>query len=306
MELKLINDLSILYEKRIPAKYLSAIEDFLFSASILTDIPKFLAKFTVYFLFLELFTIILILIFSLDIILILFPFLIFPIFYTYILIKQEQKATAIEKTAPDFLRQLSSILKVGLSFENAMEDISQYSSGPFYDEIKRTIIEIRMGRNFDDAWKAMAKRLNSKELERIFLIILDGRKSGSSISNVIEDISEDLRDLLALKKERKSAVMMAVIFLIISAVIASPFSLGMVSVYGSFMGEFGKTAEIVQVAPIAGQIYLIIHSFLVGLIISVIMYGDYKKGIKFSIPLVFASYGIYLAVSVIAKSFLMF
>lgn len=241
-----------------------------------------------------------------DFLFLLVPLVSFPIFFTFIVLKQEQKASKIEKSAPDFLRQLVSILRVGMSFENAMEDIAQYSSGSLYDEIKRTIIEIRMGRNFNEAWTLMAKRLKSRELERIFLIILDGRKSGSGISNVIMDISNDLRDLLALKRERKSSVMMAVIFLIISAIIATPFSIGMVSVYGYFMGEFSKTAEIIQVAPVVGQIYLLIHSFLVGLIISVIMYGEYKKGIKFSIPLVFISYGIFYGVSVIVKTLLVF
>ena len=38
-------------------------------------------------------------------------------------------------TALDFLRQLSSMLQVRLSFENAMEDMSQYGEGPMYDEM---------------------------------------------------------------------------------------------------------------------------------------------------------------------------
>ncbi len=87
--------------------------------------------------------------------------------------------------------------------------------------------------------------------------------------------------MLALKRERKSSVMMAVMFLIISAVIASPFALGMVSVYSQFMQSFGKQTQLISVAPFAGQIYLVIHSVLVGLIVSIIMYGNVKKGIKF-------------------------
>lgn len=126
-----------------------------------------------------------------------------------------------------------------------------------------------MGRNFDDAWRAMSKRLKSKELERIFSIILDGRKSGSSISSVLNDVSDDLRDLLALKRERKSAVMMSVMFLLISAVIATPFAIGMVGVYSGFMQSYGMESDIIMVAPIAGEIYLIIHSVLVGFIIAI-------------------------------------
>lgn len=189
------------------------------------------------------------------------------------------------------------MLKVGLSFENAMEDMSKYGEGPLYDETRRAIAEIKVGRNFDDAWMAMAQRLKSKELERIFTIILGSRKSGSSIANVIFDVSNNLRDMLALKRERKSSVMMAVMFLIISAVIASPFALGMVSVYSQFMQSFGKQTQLILAAPFAGQIYLVIHSVLVGLIISIIMYGNVKKGIKFSVPLALVSYGIFYLIS---------
>lgn len=103
--------------------------------------------------------------------------------------------------------------------------------------------------------------------------------------------------MLALKRERKSSVMMAVMFLIISAVIASPFALGMVSVYSQFMQSFGKQTQLILAAPFAGQIYLVIHSVLVGLIVSIIMYGNVKKGIKFSVPLALVSYGIFYLIS---------
>ena len=171
--------------------------------------------------------------------------------------------------------------------------------------MRRTIIEIRMGRNFEDAWRAMSRRLKSRELERIFDIILDGRKSGSSISKVLSDVSDDLRDLMALKRERRSSVMMSVMFLIISAIVATPFAVGMVGVYSSFMQNYGMTADIVFSAPIAGEIYLLIHSVLVAFIISLIMYGDLKKGVKFSLPLLAASYGIFYFISTFGGSLLM-
>ena len=145
----------------------------------------------------------------------------------------------------------------------------------------------------------------SKELERIFGIILDGRKSGSSISNVLSDLSDDLRELLALKRERKSAVMMSVMFLLISAVIATPFAIGMVGVYSQFMQSYGMESEIILTAPIAGEIYLIIHSILVAFIISIIMDGDFKKGVKFSLPLATVSFAIFYFISTFGGSLLM-
>lgn len=304
MEFKSIIIISQILENKIPDKYIANLREFLLSGSIFTEPSEFLARMVIFILVTEIILVTVSFILNLPSSVLFMPFLVFPGIYTYVSIKQEKNATQIEQSAPDFLRQLSSMLKVGLSFENAMEDMSKYGEGPLYDEMRRTILEIRMGRNFDEAWIAMSKRLKSRELERIFIIILDGRKSGSSMADVIMNVSNDLRDLLAIKRERKSSVMMAVMFLIISAVIATPFALGMVSVYAGFMESFGQVTDLVAVAPLAGLFYLIIHSLLVGLIISVIMYGNFKKGVKFSVPIVVVAYGIFYLISNFGASFL--
>lgn len=305
MKFKIINNLALVLDNIIPENYLSKLQEFLLSGAIFTEASKVLAILVIFILVSEIVLALALAILNLPASMLILPLFIFPGLFTYVIVIQERRAQQIEKTAPDFLRQLASMLRVGLSFENAMEDMSQYGEGPLYDEMRRTIIEIRMGRNFDDAWRAMSKRLKSKELERVFGIILDGRKSGSGMAGVLMDVSDDLRDLLALKRERKSAVMMSVMFLLISAVIATPFAVGMVGVYSGFMQIYGMESEIILMAPLAGEIYLIIHSALVGFIISLIMYGEIKKGIKFSLPLVAASFGIFYFISTFGGALLM-
>ena len=305
MKLKIVNIIALKLDNIIPDKYLSKLQEFLLSGAIFTDASEVLAFLIVFIVMCEMILGVFLTIYNLPASLLILPLFSVPVLFTYVVVQQEKRAQEIEKTAPDFLRQLSSMLQVGLSFENSMEDMSQYGEGPIYDEMRRTIIEIRMGRNFEDAWRAMSRRLKSRELERIFDIILDGRKSGSSISKVLSDVSDDLRDLMALKRERRSSVMMSVMFLIISAIVATPFAVGMVGVYSSFMQNYGMTADIVFSAPIAGEIYLLIHSVLVAFIISLIMYGDLKKGVKFSLPLLAASYGIFYFISTFGGSLLM-
>ena len=305
MKFKIVNDLAIFLDNFLPEKYLSKFQEFLLSGAIFTEASKVLAILIIFILASEIALAFTLTFLNLPVSLLILPFFIFPGLFTYVVVVQERRAQEIEKTAPDFLRQLASMLQVGLSFENAMEDMAQYGDGPLYDEMRRTIIEIRMGRNFDDAWRVMSKRLKSRELERVFGIILDGRKSGSSISTVLYDVSNDLRDLMALKRERKSTVMMSVMFLLISAVIATPFAIGMVSVYSGFMQSYGMESEIILTAPIAGEIYLIFHSILVGFIISIIMYGDIKKGFKFSLPLATLAFVIFYFISTFGGSLIM-
>ena len=70
------------------------------------------------------------------------------------------------------------------------------------------------------------------------------------------------------------------------------------------MQSYGMDSQIIVTAPMAGEIYLILHSILVGFIISLIMYGDIKKGIKFSFPLTAASFIIFYIVSTFGGSML--
>lgn len=305
MKFKIINDMALVVDNIVPNKYLSKLQEFLLSGAIFTDASQFLVILIIFILLSEIILGITIAFLNAPFSLIIVPLFVIPGIFTYVIVQQERRAQEIERTAPDFLRQLASMLQVGLSFENAMEDMSQYGEGALYDEVQRAIIEIRMGRNFDEAWNAMSKRLKSRELERIFSIILDGRRSGSSISKVLSDVSDDLRDLMALKRERRSSVMMSVMFLLISAVIATPFAIGMVSVYSSFMQGYGMDSTIIFTAPIVGELYLIIHSILVGFIISIIMDGEIKKGVKYSLPLTVGAFGIFYFISTFGGSLLM-
>lgn len=214
----------------------------------------------------------------------------------YIFLMMERRVDAIEQTTPDFLRQIASLLRAGVGLETALEDVAKHGGGPLNDELKRAVIEIKIGRTFDDAILSMGERLQSKNLDRTFRMILEGRRAGGSLSDVVETVAEDLRAVLALKRERKANVMMSVMFLIIAAIIAAPFALGMITVYSSFIESLGKTNPLLGASIIASTGYIIIHSIIAGLLIGIIMYGSARKGVKFAIPLAIAAYGIFYVV----------
>ncbi|MCK9150340.1 type II secretion system F family protein [Methanobacterium alcaliphilum] len=214
----------------------------------------------------------------------------------YIFLMMERRVDAIEQTTPDFLRQVASLLRAGVGLETALEDVSKHGGGPLNDELKRAVIEIKIGRTFDDAIMSMGERLKSKNLDRTFRMILEGRRAGGSLSDVIETVAEDLRAVLALKRERKANVMMSVMFLIIAAIVAAPFALGMIMVYSGFIESLGKPNPLLGAAVTAAGGYIIIHSVIAGLLIGIILYGSAKKGVKFAVPLAIAAYGIFLLV----------
>ena len=214
----------------------------------------------------------------------------------YIFFMMERRVDAIEQGTPDFLRQIASLLRAGVGLESALEDVSKHGDGPLTDELKRAVIEIKIGSTFDDAILAMGERLKSKNLDRTFRMILEGRRTGGSLSDVIETVAEDLRAVLALKRERKANVMMSVMFLIIAAIIAAPFALGMIMTYNSFIGSLGKPNPLADVSVMAASGYIIIHSIIAGLLIGIILYGSARKGVKYALLLAPAAYAIFYVV----------
>ena len=295
----LIIKLSNMIENKINQSILIAFQEYLLKAGIFTLASQILAIILmVYIAFIILFSIVsLLLSFNVAIALVLAIFIPTIVFILILFLKIEKRASEIENSIPDFLRQLSSMLKVGLSLENALVDMSGHGKGPLYDELRRVVVEIRMGKSLDESFSNMAMRLNSKDLERSFKIILNAHKSGGSLSDIILDVSDDLRAMQVLKRERKASVMMSIMFLFIASTIAAPFALGMVGVYSSFMIELGKGGAICELAPLAAEIYLIIHSILAGFLIALIMYGDLKKGLRYSIPITCSAFSVFYLIN---------
>ena len=137
MKFKIIDDLTVFLDNIVPEKYLSKLQEFLLSGAIFTEASKVLVILVIFILVGEIALALTLTFLNLPLSLLILPFFIIPGLFTYVIVQQERRAQEIERTAPDFLRQLSSMLQVGLSFENAMEDMSQYSEGPLYDEMIR-------------------------------------------------------------------------------------------------------------------------------------------------------------------------
>lgn len=226
--------------------------------------------------------------------------------FVWIFFMMERRVDRIEQGTPDFLRQISSLLRSGVGIETALEDISKHGKGPLTDELKRAVIEIKIGSTFEEALLSMGERLQSKNLDRTFRMILEGRRVGGSLSDVIETVAEDLRAVLALKRERRANVMMSVMFLLIAAVIAAPFALGMIMSYSSFIGSLGKPNPLAEASLIASSGYIIIHSVIAGLLMGIVLYGSAKKGIKYAIILAPAAFGLFYVIQTMGPKLLGF
>ena len=112
MKFKIIKDLAILLDNIILEKQFSKLQEFLLSGAIFTDASKILAILIIVILVSEFVLTLILTIFILPISMLILPFFMIPGLFTYVVVQQERRAQEIEKTAPDFLRQLSSMLQL--------------------------------------------------------------------------------------------------------------------------------------------------------------------------------------------------
>jgi len=303
---KALSPVSNIIDNIIPEKYAVMMQEMLIRSGMYVKASDIITLDLLFGIGLALLGAVAFSLFNIDLILGAIIGLILPVVVTgvWIFFMMERRVDAIEEGTPDFLRQIASLLRAGVGLETALEDVSKHGEGPLTDELKRAVIEIKIGSTFDDAILAMGERLKSKNLDRTFRMILEGRKTGGSLSDVVETVAEDLRAVLALQRERKANVMMSVMFLIIAAIIAAPFALGMIMTYNSFIASVGKPNPLADVAVTAAGGYIIIHSIIASLLIGIVLYGSAKKGVKFALLLVPAAYGVFVVIQMLGPKIL--
>ena len=100
--------------------------------------------------------------------------------------------------------------------------------------------------------------------------------------------------------------MMSVMFLLISAIVAAPFALGMIISYSSFIASVGKPNPLFGASVTAASGYIIIHSIIAGILMGIILYGSAKKGVKYAILLAPGAFAIFYVIQTLGPKLLGF
>jgi len=223
--------------------------------------------------------------------------------------KADKRRGAIEVMLPDALHHMAVAVRTGLVLESVIQEISEAEYGPLSLEFARVTVEIRRGRPLKEALMAFAYRTNSMNIERSMTMILEGMESGGPIADILDEISDDMRAIREIQRERKSLTSQQTSFLGMASLIAGPFVMGTVAALPAIMikvagkGQFAPEvlADMVGVVG-ALTFYVFAQAFAGGIMMGVVMYGDMKKGLKFAIPMGIAAYVIFLVVKFIMPS----
>lgn len=153
----------------------------------------------------------------------------------YPYIKGRARIEAIEESLPDALKQISDTLKTGSTYEYALREVASAQYGPLSDEMKKVLRKLEEGENFENSLLSLTRSVDSRLVGRVITIIVDTVRAGAQLAEILDDISQDVREMNRIAAERKSKTILQVIFMVAAGVLVAPFIFGLVSVVIDFL-----------------------------------------------------------------------
>jgi tight adherence protein B len=114
---------------------------------------------------------------------------------------QRRRQTMFNDQLTGMLQLLSNSLKTGYPIDRALETVASKSQPPVSTEFERVATEITLGTSIEDALSALLLRINSPDLEFIVTAILLHTRVGGNLAEVLDTISDTLRDRLQTKRD---------------------------------------------------------------------------------------------------------
>jgi tight adherence protein B len=114
---------------------------------------------------------------------------------------QRRRQNMFNEQLTGMLQLLSNSLKTGYAIDRALETVATKSQPPVSTEFERVATEITLGTSVEDALSAMLLRINSPDLEFIVTAILLHTRVGGNLAEVLDTISDTLRDRLQTKRD---------------------------------------------------------------------------------------------------------
>lgn len=115
----------------------------------------------------------------------------------------KKRMVLFDKQLGDALTIMGNCLRAGFSFNQAIESIAHEMPDPIAKEFAKTLREIRLGLSMEKALVNMVDRLKNNDLELIVSAVLMQRQVGGNLSEILDSISDTIKERLKLKGEIK-------------------------------------------------------------------------------------------------------
>jgi tight adherence protein B len=112
----------------------------------------------------------------------------------YLQLRRDRRQRAISRQLPDVLALLSSSLKAGLSFPQAIDNLSRYVGPPASEEFTRVVREMQIGRSPEQALLNLVRRVDSEDLDLVVTAVIINSQVGGNLAKILDGIQDTIRE----------------------------------------------------------------------------------------------------------------
>lgn len=221
---------------------------------------------------------------------------------------------AIERELPEALKQMADILKTGGTYEYALTELSKAEIGLLKKEFESVLRKLEEGENIRSAMQVLKDNIDSRTVKRAVTIIVDSIEAGAPMSEVLEDIADDVRESYRIKSERRSLTLMQVLFIVAAGAVVAPFIFGLVTVIIEFLvtttlksialseTQIASSLALKEAIGVLFQTYIFFMVIAVSSMASIMREGKLSKTIIYLPLLLLLAFGIYFIAMNITSS----
>lgn len=118
--------------------------------------------------------------------------------------KKKERIKLFDSQLNEGITIISNSLKAGYSFLQAVAVVTEETKDPFAKEFKKLLKEMSFGVSDDESFKNLLERMESEDLRLIINAILIQKDIGGNLSEILDNISETIRERQKIKNELKT------------------------------------------------------------------------------------------------------
>jgi len=122
----------------------------------------------------------------------------------YVRRARRRRAAMISHQLVEMLQLVSSALRSGFAFSQAMETAAKQLTPPVLDEVNHFLRDTALGGSMEASLKGMAERVDSYDLDIAVTAILVQSTTGGNLAEILSNVSDTLRERERLRGEIRS------------------------------------------------------------------------------------------------------
>lgn len=196
----------------------------------------------------------------------------------------------LEEQFPNFLRDVVEGTRAGMSLPQAIQNAQNNNYGRLTPFIEEMAAKLEWGVPFDKVMQSFARKTKSRIIRRSVNTIIQTYESGGNVSEVLQSVGKNLKEIRQLRKERESQIygemitgyIIYFVFLFVLIVLIRYFlpSLTFSQSIGPLGGSGLSGDQVIATYRSVFRWLIIVQSIFSGMVIGRLAEGNLKAGGK--------------------------